>query len=30
VIREDQILDAVKAVHDRFLVSEEVVLRDEH
>ncbi|MEX2395329.1 MAG: aspartate kinase, partial [Actinomycetota bacterium] len=30
VIREDQVAQAVQAVHDRFLLSDEVVLRAEH
>jgi aspartate kinase len=30
VIREDQVEQAVNAVHARFRLSDEVVLRDEH
>ncbi len=30
VIREDQVAEAVRAVHDRFKLSEEVVMRAEH
>jgi hypothetical protein len=30
IVREDQVDQAVRAVHDRFKLSDEVVLRAEH